>query len=40
MLDIFIHILGYMSMLSLNLNTPFAFRIPSMPSGSLGKGSL
>lgn len=27
-------------MLSLNLKTPFAFKTPSMPSGSLGKGSL
>ena len=32
--------LRYMSMLSLNLKTPFALRTPSMPSGSLGKGSL
>ena len=30
----------YMSILSLNRRTPFAFKTPSMPSGSLGKGSL
>jgi hypothetical protein len=27
-------------MVSLNLNTPFAFKTPSMPSASLGNGSL
>src|SRR2546421_8510070 len=32
--------LRYMSILLLNLKTPFAFNPPSMPSGSLGKGSL
>ena len=32
--------LRYMSMLSLNRKTPFAFNTPSMPSASLGKGSL
>lgn len=31
--------IGYMSMLSLNLKNPFPLRTPSIPSGSLGKGS-
>ncbi len=30
----------HISMLSLNRKTPFDFKTPSMPSGSLGKGSL
>ena len=33
------HLDVYMSILSLKRRTPFAFRTPSMPSGSLGKGS-